>query len=108
MERSILVLMFGQFEQAVNRTFEAALESRLSNPDWRHRRGWDISALRGRKVAFETKLALVLDSRHPAFSEIMRTYAIRNHCAHGGMSQAIGSIGALLANLYSWRVLLTH
>lgn len=102
LERGIFVLMFGQFERAVTSAFEDAMEARAANPDWSRRRGWDISSLRGRKVPFETKLAMVLDSRLPSFAQIMQTYATRNHCAHGGTTNAVGSIDALEADLYRW------
>ncbi len=102
LERGIFVLMFGQFEKAVTSAFEDALNTRATNPDWRRRRGWDTSSLRGKKVPFETKLAMVLDSRSPSFAQITRTYAVRNHCAHGGTTNAVGSIDALEADLYRW------
>ncbi len=102
LERGIFVLMFGQFEKAVTLAFEDALATRATNPDWNRRRGWDASSLRGRKVPFETKLAMVLDSRSPSFAKILLTYATRNHCAHGGTTNAVGSIDALEADLYRW------
>lgn len=102
LERGIFVLMFGQFESAVTTKFEAALNSRTANRDWRQRRGWDVPALKGRKVPFETKLALVLDSQSSSFAQILQTYAIRNHCAHGGTTNAVGSIDALESDLYRW------
>jgi len=102
LERSIFVLMFGQFEKAVTSIFEAAVNARSANPDWRRRRGWDTSSLKGKKVPFETKLAMVLDSQSLSFGQILQTYATRNHCAHGGMTNAVGSIDALEADLYRW------
>ena len=102
LERGIFVLMFGQFEKAVTSAFEDAVTARAANPDWTRRRGWDTSSLRGRKVPFETKLAMVLDSQSPSFAQIMQTYATRNHCAHGGTTNAVGSIDALEAQLYRW------
>lgn len=102
LERGIFVLMFGQFEKAVTSAFEDAVDARATNPDWNRRRGWDTSSLRGRKVPFETKLAMVLDSQSPSFVQIMQTYATRNHCAHGGTTNAVGSIDALEADLYRW------
>lgn len=103
LERGIFVLMFGQFEMAVDEAFENARAARAANSDWRHRRGWDTSALRGKKVPFETKLAMVLDSQSLSFGQIIQTYAIRNHCAHGGTTSVVGSIDALEADLYHWR-----
>ena len=103
LERGIFVLMFGQFERAVATAFETALDSRINNPDWTRRRGWDTSSLAGSKVPFETKLAMVLDKRSPAFGRIIQTYGIRNHCAHGGTATAVGSIDALEAELYRWQ-----
>ena len=103
LERGFFVLMFGQFEKAVTAAFEDALNARASNPDWNHRRGWDVSSLKGKKVPFETKLAMVLDRRSPSFGEILRTYATRNHCAHGGTTDPVGSIDAIGAKLYHWQ-----
>jgi len=103
LERGIFVLMFGQFEKAVSSAFDNALAARATNPDWNRRRGWDTSSLRGQKVPFETKLAMVLDSRSPSFGQITHAYATRNHCAHGGTTNAVGSIDALEADLYRWR-----
>lgn len=102
LERGIFVLMFGQFEAAVTLAFDNAVAKRSKNPDWKNRRGWDTSVLRGRKVPFETKLAMVLDSQSPSFSKIVHAYGIRNHCAHGGTTSAIVSIDALESSLYSW------
>lgn len=103
LERAVFVLMFGQFEVAVTEAFQAARAARTGNPDWTHRRGWDADSLRGRKVPFETKLSLVLDRRLPAFGKILNTYGIRNHCAHGGMTEPVGSIDSLEADLYAWQ-----
>ncbi len=102
LERGIFVLMFGQFEVAVTSKFENAVSTRIANPDWRHRRGWDTASLKGKKVPFDTKLAMVLDSQTPSFGQILKTYATRNHCAHGGTTNAVGSIDALEADLYRW------
>jgi len=102
LERGIFVLMFGQFEKAVTSAFEDAVNVRATNPDWSRRRGWDTSSLKGKKVPFDTKLALVLDSQSPSFGQILQTYATRNHCAHGGTTNAVGSIDALEADLYRW------
>jgi hypothetical protein len=102
LERGIFVLMFGQFEKAVTSLFEEAVSARVTNPDWTRRRGWDNSSLRGRKVPFDTKLAMVLDSQSPSFGRILHIYATRNHCAHGGTTDAVGSIDALEADLYRW------
>jgi hypothetical protein len=95
--------MFGQFERAVTSAFEDAVNARAANPDWTHRRGWDASSLKSKKVAFDTKLAMVLDSQSPSFGLILQTYATRNHCAHGGTTNPVGSIDALEADLYRWR-----
>jgi hypothetical protein len=103
LERGIFVLMFGQFEVAVTDVFTRARDSRAGNPDWTQRRGWDADALQGRKVPFETKLAFVLDRRAPAYGRILATYALRNHCAHGGTTTPVGSIDALEADLYAWQ-----
>lgn len=102
LERGVFVLMFCQFEKAVTTKFEDALDARVTNPDWTHRCGWDTASLTGKKVPFDTKLAMVLDSRSPSFGYILQTYATRNHCAHGGTTNAVGSIDALEADLYRW------
>ena len=101
-ERGVFILMFAQFEAAVSDKFDTERTSRVGNPDWRHRRGWDADSLVGRKVPFETKLSMVLDKRSPYFNEIRRTYDIRNHCAHGGVTEPIGSIEGLSNALYDW------
>jgi hypothetical protein len=103
LERGIFVLMFGQFEKAVTSAFEDAVIARANNPDWTRRRGWDTSALKSKKVSFDTKLALVLDSQSPSFGRIRQMYAIRNHCAHGGTDNPVGSIDALEGDLYLWQ-----
>lgn len=103
LERGIFVLMFGQFENAVDQTFQQALSDRVGNPDWTRRRGWDADSLKGRRVPFETKLSMLLDRQTPAFGKILETYAIRNHCAHGGTTAPIGSIDALESDLYRWQ-----
>jgi hypothetical protein len=102
LQRGIFVLMFGQFEKAMTSAFADALDTRANNPDCNRRRGWDTSSLRGRKVPFETKLTMVLDSHSPSFILIIQTYATRNHCAHGGTTNPVGSIDAFEADLYRW------
>ncbi len=102
LERGIFVLMFGQFEKAVSAAFEEAKNARATNPDWTRRRGWDSPSLKGNRVPFDTKLTMVLDSHSPSFGHIIQTYATRNHCAHGGTTNAVGSIDALEADIYRW------
>ncbi|KQP67902.1 hypothetical protein [Methylobacterium sp. Leaf112] len=102
LERGVFVLMFGQFEVAVDSIFQTARTRRLGEADWALRRGWDTGSLQGRKIPFETKLSLVLDRRSPTFGKILGTYATRNHCAHGGMELSVGSIDSLAAELYAW------
>lgn len=103
LERGVFVLMFGQFESAVNDIFDEARDSRINNPDWTQRRGWDAAALAGKKVPFDTKLSMVLDRRSPSFGKILATYGTRNHCAHGGTTNPVGSIDALVVDLYQWQ-----
>lgn len=103
LERGVFVLIFGQFEVAVNSVFHAARTRRIGEADWALRRGWDSDALQGRKVPFETKLSLVLDRRSSTFAKILTAYATRNHCAHGGMTVSVGSIDSLAADLQAWR-----
>ena len=103
LERGIFVMMFGQFETAVDDAFSTAKANRVNNPDWTHRRGWDADSLQGKKVPFETKLSMTLDRRSSSHGKILSTYATRNHCAHGGTTSPVGSIDALEADLYSWR-----
>jgi hypothetical protein len=102
-ERGIFVLMFGQFENAVNAAFKEALALRSTNPDWTRRRGWDMSALKAKSVTFDTRLSLVMDRHARSFNRVLQTYAIRNHCAHGGTDEPVGSIDALEADLYTWQ-----
>lgn len=101
-DRSIFVLLFAQFEAAVNECFEQARDSRASNPDWTSRRGWDVPAYRDRRVPFETKLALVLDRRQQDHAKVLQASAVRNHCVHGGSRQPVGSIDQLVADLFVW------
>jgi hypothetical protein len=106
MDRGIFVLLFGQFEQHVTETFETARERRVANSDWRTRRGWDSPALSGRRLPFETRLALVLDRRQPTYGAVLRAYGLRNHLAHGGTNEPVGSIEQLVADLYAWQAAL--
>lgn len=102
-ERGIFILMFAQFEKAVAQTFENAAHARVANPDWGRRRGWDAVFALGKRVPFETKLAMVMDRRSSTFGKIIATYGTRNHCAHGGTTNPVGSIMALEADLYRWQ-----
>jgi hypothetical protein len=103
LERGLFVVLFGQFERHVDAVFAEAREARRSNPDWRHRRGWDAPSLQGARVPFETKLAFVLDPQTRAFTDAKRAYDQRNHSAHGGTSQPVGSIEQLCEDIYSWQ-----
>ena len=102
LERGVFVLMFGQFELACDEVFQKAKDKRVGNPDWTRRRGWDAASLQGKKVPFETKLSMVMDKNSATFRKVMDVYAIRNHCAHGGTTTAVGSIAVLEAQLYQW------
>lgn len=106
LERGVFIMLFGQFENAVNEYFMHARDARSSNPDWNHRRGWDIPAYQERRVPFETKLALVLDQQNPSRKKILAAYALRNHCAHGGTREPVGSIDQFVNDLYVWQGLL--
>jgi hypothetical protein len=109
LERGIFVLLFGQFEVELNDRFRARRDNRSSNPDWTVRRGWDTPQIMVDKVArvpFETRLALMIDRRTADFTNINLTYALRNHCAHGGTSQPVGSIDLFINNLYQWQTLM--
>ncbi|MGH7090991.1 MAG: hypothetical protein ACREE4_05760 [Stellaceae bacterium] len=106
LERGVFVILFAQFEKAIKEHFEKARDVRSSNPDWTHRRGWDIPAYLDRRVPFETMLSLVLDQRNPSLSKILQAYGRRNHCAHGGSSVPIGSIDEFVKDLYVWQSLL--
>lgn len=103
LERGLFVVLFGQFERHVTQTFETARDKRAESADWRSRRGWDVPALSDRRVTFETKLALVLDRRSPAYRRVMRAYALRNHLAHGGMTEPVGSIEEFVEDLFAWQ-----
>jgi hypothetical protein len=106
LERGVFVMLFGQFEKAVTEYFEQARDARANNPDWTSRRGWDVPAYKDRRVPFETKLALVLDQRGPSKMKVLQAYNVRNHCAHGGSSQPVGSIDQFVNDLYTWLALL--
>jgi hypothetical protein len=106
-ERGIFIILFGQFENAVNEHFEQARDARFCNPDWTRRRGWDVPAYRDRRrLPFETKLALVLDQHDPEGRKVLQAYELRNHCAHGGTSRPVGSIDEFVNDLYIWQSLL--
>lgn len=103
LERGVFVVLFGQFEQLVTEYFERARDVRDTNPDWTSRRGWDVPAYRGRRVPFETKLSLVFDRQDPDHGKVLTAFASRNHCAHGGTSQPVGSIDQFVDDLYNWQ-----
>lgn len=105
-DRGAYVLLFGQFENDLNDHFNQAVAKRTANPDWTHRRGWDVPALSAKKVPFETRLALTLDRNSSAYAKVMTAYSNRNYCAHGGMTVAVGSINQLVADLIAWSRLL--
>ncbi|MCC5978428.1 MAG: hypothetical protein JJU21_10230 [Salinarimonas sp.] len=102
-ERGFFVLLFAQFEKAVTETFEDASRARGASPDWGRRRGWDAVSALGKRIPFEAKLAMVMDRQSPSFGKIIATYGTRNHCAHGGTTNPVGSIMALEADLYRWQ-----
>ena len=102
MERGYFVIMFAQFENAVNDKFESARQARITNVDWTQRRGWDADSLNGAKVPFETKLAMVMDKKKDPYGKVKQAYEKRNHCAHGGTTLAVGSIDSLENDLYDW------
>jgi hypothetical protein len=106
LERGVFVTLFAQFESVVTDYFVQARNVRSANPDWTSRRGWDIPAYLDRRVPFETKLALVLDQRESSRAKVMQADSLRNHCAHGGSSEPVGSIDQFVNDLYTWQALL--
>lgn len=106
-ERGFFVLLFGQFENDVNEHFVSGRDQRVSNPDWRVRRGWDVPAFANHKrVPFESKLAAVVDRNVPEHGSMLNAYQLRNHCAHGGMSNPVGSIDDFISDLQVWSAML--
>lgn len=103
LERGVFVLLFAQFEREVTDYFVDAHNARSTNPDWTRRRGWDVPSYNSRRVPFETKLALVLDQLSPSHRQVMSAYTLRNHCAHGGNVQPVGSIDQFVQDLYTWQ-----
>lgn len=103
LEGGVFVILFGQFEMLVNEYFESARDARANNRDWTSRRGWDVPAYSGHRIPFETKLALVLDRQDPSHAKVLDAYGRRNHCAHGGSGQPVGSIDQFVADLYTWQ-----
>lgn len=80
LDYAFYVLCFGQFEREVNAVFEAAYQSRATNPDWTKRRGWDLDGYQdATRVPFKDRVALVIDRRKPAYGKILSDYAKRNH-----------------------------
>ena len=103
LERGVFILMFGQFELEVSDRFRAEREYRIKNPDWRVRRGWDTPALSVKAVPFLSKLALMMDRTGRHYRNIQLTYDRRNHCAHGGTSEPVGSIDQIYRDIYEWQ-----
>jgi len=100
LNRAFYVLCFGQFEREVDDKFEAAKASRQSNNDWTKRRGWDTEYIKGKRVRFEDRVAMVLDRNTGSdYGDVMRHYGDRNHAAHGGLSKPIGSVDNLILDL---------
>jgi hypothetical protein len=106
LERDVFVLLFAQFEVAVTESFERTRASRLANPDWTARRGWDTLEVRRSKPPFETRLALTLDRNNPEFREVIAAYKIRNDCAHGRTNTPVGSIDQMTLDLFRWQAAL--
>ena len=100
LNRAFFVLCFGQFEQEVKCNFERARLKRLDNNDWTKRRGWDSDYIRGNRVKFEDRVAMVLDREvNNDYGDVMRHYGDRNHAAHGGLHKPIGSVDNLVIDL---------
>lgn len=106
LERGIFILLFAQFEVALNASFERIREARQANPDWTVRRGWDTPEVRRKRPAFEARLALMLDRNTAEYSEITAAYGVRNACAHVRTSTSVGSIDQLVKDLYRWQTAL--
>ncbi len=106
LERGIFVLLFAEFEVAMNEALERARLARQFNADWTVRRGWDTPEMRRKRPSFETRLAMTLDRTGTEFAEITAAYEIRNACAHGKTTISVGSIDRLVMNLYRWQAAL--
>lgn len=106
LERGVFVLLFAQFEVALNESFERSRTARQGNPDWTARRGWDTPELRRKRPAFEARLAMMLNRNGSEYPEVIAAYDIRNACAHGRTTTAVGSIDQLVNSLYRWQAAL--
>ncbi len=106
LERGIFVLLFAQFEVALNENFERLRGARQANPDWTARRGWDTPELRRKRPPFETRLAMMLDRTGSEYAEVTAAYEIRNACAHGRTTTAVGPIDQFVKDLYRWQAAL--
>ena len=83
--------------------FDEAMAARADNPDWTRRRGWDVPGYNGKRVPFETKLALVLDRQGGHFGRVLHAYGLRNHYAHGSTTVPVEPIPQLAKDLYTWQ-----
>lgn len=106
LERGVFVMLFAQFEKEVTDCFERARDARSAESNWANRRGWDVPILQGRRVPFETRLALVLDKNGPFHAKAWNAYGLRNRCAHGEGAPAVGSIDQFVQDLYTWQAAL--
>ena len=74
LEKGMFVLLFAQFEVAMNGSFDRARALRQSSADWPVRRGWDTPGLRRKLPSFETRLAMTLDRNSPEYGEVVAAY----------------------------------
>jgi len=101
-DHAYFVLLFGQFEIAVNEACIRAIKSRQAATNWLRRRGWDILRPDDRRLgglSFEDRVALVLDRRTEDYRQVKRYYDIRNMAAHGKFQGDYLDIGRVAADL---------
>lgn len=104
--RSFTVLLFGQFEQTVNETFEAVRDRMKAHPAWQSRRGWDTDFLRRPvwRIPLADRLAVVMDRGDPDFQRIQDNFAIHRHgFAHGVLTSVPTPPAALVTTLYIYQ-----
>lgn len=99
LDGAFFVLLFAQFEKAVQDGFERLVRTRAGEPGWDRRRGFDLWMGKLKRAPFADRLALLLDRDGKDFERAWELYETRNDLAHGTAIRPAGDLQGVAAAL---------
>lgn len=94
---AFFMLLFAQFEAAINDLCDNVVSKRRHSNDWLRDRAWNIINLES--LHFMRKVALLTPQGKTVYNRIHQLYTVRNQIAHGDAHRTSTEITTLAAEL---------